>query len=107
VLSTMGISEVSIPEGALLTTYRAAAAIGIMGGLWFASVPWLISIATLLFLGEQSLAIAFGTYFIFQHSASGWDHLKKGASMVACSDVHARLAFHPWCHSVVFGDFPI
>jgi len=87
VLSTMGISEVSIPEGALLTTYRAAAAVAIMGGLWFASVPWLISIATLLLLGEQSLAIAFGTYFILQHSASGWDHLKKA---------------HQWSHLQMF-----
>ena len=54
VLSTMGISEVTISEGALVTAYRAAAAAGVIGGLWFASVPWLISIATLLLLGEQS-----------------------------------------------------
>jgi len=47
----------------------------------------LISIATLLLLGEQSLAIAFGTYFILQHSASGWDHLKKA---------------HQWSHLQMF-----
>jgi len=87
VLSTMGISEVTFSESALVTTYRAAAAIGVVGGLWFASVPWLISIVTLLLLGEQSLAIAFGTYFILQHSASGWDHLKKA---------------HQWSHLQMF-----
>lgn len=77
VLETMGVSEVAISERLLNTIYLSAAAIGIIGGLWFASVPWLISISTLLLLGEQSLAIAFGTYFVLQHSTSGWDHLKK------------------------------
>ena len=77
VLSAMGVPEVIVSENILSTAYAIALSLGILGGLWFASVPWLISTATLLLLGQQSLALAFGTYFILQHSASGWDHLKK------------------------------
>jgi Brp/Blh family beta-carotene 15,15'-monooxygenase len=77
VLHAMGVPEVIVSENILSTVYAIALSLGIFGGLWFASVPWLISTATLLLLGQQSLALAFGTYFILQHSASGWDHLKK------------------------------
>lgn len=77
VLTNMEIPEVIISENTLSIIYTSAVALGIVGGLWFASLPWLISIITLILLGQQSLAFAFGTYFILQHSASGWDHLKK------------------------------
>jgi len=87
VLASMGIEEVVLPAASSTTIYRAAAAIGIAGGLWFGSLPWLISILTLVLLGEQPLAVAFGTYFILQHSTSGWDHLKKA---------------HRWSHVQMF-----
>ena len=87
VLASMGIQEVAIPAAFSTTFYRLAAAVGIVGGLWFGSLPWLVSILTLVLLGEQSLAVAFGTYFILQHSTSGWDHLKKA---------------HRWSHVQMF-----
>ena len=87
VLRTMGIDDVVLSAESLNGIYRMAAGIGLCGALWFVSLPWLISIGTLLLLGEQSLAIAFGTYFILQHSASGWEHLKKA---------------HRWSHLQMF-----
>jgi hypothetical protein len=74
--------------------------ISIVGFLFFAyriilkKETSLTGLAFLLLLGTQvPLALAFGLYFIFQHSFNAWEHMKSGLGLSSSSMFKKALPF--------------
>lgn len=72
----MNISEWPISQEWAVTIVQLFFFLGSIMALWFRSAAWGISLIALALGTQLPLVLSFGTYFILQHSLTGWSHLR-------------------------------
>lgn len=76
VFQAMKVPSLAISEASAWMWVRMLLFAGMVLGIWFGSIPWLVAVASLALGTRLNLALAFGIYFVLQHSMSGWNHLR-------------------------------
>ena len=76
VFESMKVPALGISEANAWMWVRMLLFAGMVLGIWFGSIPWLVAVASLAVSTQLNLALAFGIYFVLQHSLSGWNHLR-------------------------------
>ena len=72
----MDISQWSIEQNVANSIVQLFFFLGALLSFWFRSAAWCLSLIALALGTQLSLALSFGSYFILQHSLTGWNHLK-------------------------------
>ena len=73
----MNISEWPIEQNTANSVVQLFFFLGAVLSFWFRSAAWGLSLIALALGTQLPLVLSFGTYFILQHSLTGWNHLKN------------------------------
>ena len=73
----MNISQWPIEQNTANSIVQLFFFLGAILSFWFRSAAWGLSLIALALGTQLPLVLSFGTYFILQHSLTGWNHLKN------------------------------